>query len=96
MSYQELKTKLNGLLEKATDKADIDEITASLALVEEASAETDKLVKANAEYARAYKEALLNTAVTKQVSQGGGGDPTPNPEEPDFDKILAKHIKENK
>lgn len=96
MSYQELKNKLNGLLEKATDKADIDEITASLALVEEASAETDKLVKANAEYARAYKEALLNTAVAKQVGQGDGGDPTQSAEEPDFDKILAKHIKENK
>lgn len=96
MNYTDLKGKLNALLDKATEKETIDNLTASLALVEEASAETDKLLKANAEYARAYKEALLNTAVAKQAGQGAGGDPTPKPEEPDFDKILAKHFKENK
>ena len=97
MTYEDLKGKLNILLDKATEKETIDGLTASLALVEEAQAETDKLLKANAEYARAYKEALLNTAVAKRVGQGDGGDPSgEKPEEPDFDAILAKHLKENK
>ena len=96
MSYEKLKTNLNQLLEIATEKDTIDLLSATLAEVELAQNEFNKVAEDNVKYAKAYKEAILAKALPAMgVAEEKGGDPTLKAEitMPDFDKILADKLK---
>ena len=96
MSYEKLKTNLNQLLEIATEKDTIDLLSATLAQVELAQNEFNKVAEDNVKYAKAYKAAILAKALPAMgVAEEKGGDPTLKPEVtmPDFDKILADKLK---
>ena len=96
MNYDTLKENLNKLLEGATDKGEIDLITASLTEVEMAKTEFERLAKDNVEYAKAYKQAVLAKSFPPQGgSEEKGVDPTlkDEPKMPDFEAILAEKMK---
>lgn len=88
---EELKTRVAAAFENATDKADIDNLSAINTTIGMVEKEQNQLMAKNKELIAAYKEAVMHPGVSKQADK----EPTDVPpvqQAPDFAAFVAQEL----
>lgn len=92
MNYlEELKKRVAAAFENATDKADIDNLSAINTTIGMVEQEQTQLMAKNKELIAAYKEAVLHPGISKQAAK----EPTDVPpvqQAPDFAAFVAQEL----
>lgn len=94
MNYlEELKQRVAEAFENATEKTDIDNMTAINTSIKMVEAEQDQLMAKNKELIAAYKEAVMHPGISGKMDEKM--DPTNVPESPkmpDFADFIAQNM----